>query len=998
MRLETLLCGGIVMPAAQNIGELLSKIISRKVRSSGVKKDQQRDVEKIEEMLVYYRKNSPALKRLSRRADESGLKDSSEYVQFSELRDGYLDTIDELKEKEDAVSADSFADLIEEISAVYKPLHRAEKRFEDAAYKAFEAKKAERDARPTKGELLTAIIENKVPDEIAESNAEVIAKIQEDLKAYLNKDNYLKEIEDKIKSVEMKKEGSDEWKAYAASWTVYKERIDYLLKSGDGKDAPTVQTLASLRDSIDKVYTILVEAETALNEKMKKTLLENYKLAGEALEAHNKLYEERLGVLNGKMDKIRELEADLKHLQNEIEALTKKLVKLKEGTPKYSDLDAKLQNKCTLREQLYDGYKSKKDELEKDYLEFTQGKTTKRDEARITKFVDQREDGSDVEVDATEVVARVKKYTKKSVPDVLKEHEQKFKHFQSLLIKFGVTREAEVMSLTKELEQAKKDIDKLAEEGREAEAAYNALKNTPRSLKDILTGKAYREKKAAKRKLDEKIAAVQRAKQKGADIHRNLIDPSTGPADYNKRSVAEQKKFQEAVDAEKEKAAEALKNKQAARQNMSPKERAIADKEESSSNAKKTLAMCKRNISILKDIIKNNPNGLPYIGQKFDVIRSFRKGGKLNKEGCETWYDNKDINYLLSLVDQLAGKNGIIMEIANDPSTTKESRGNSFVSFKDNVCGQWAMVKHSIYDAAFTKKLMDESESAGKGNESEQKKLEDTVSAFVKLAKNVQAGVEGVEQRMKDQLSGGGKISKLKNKVKSFFGGGDKNSARAKAQTASLLEDCGADLDDTAREFWQAVADFERAGVGPNSWQKKLKGYSKLAKAGYDWLFAVSSFVPLGGSVLKALGLIVTSLNLGLNVSKKIGFNYAWDQDIVNAQDKLSKSCSMLVDKFGKATQIYKKAIADGSGNDALAEQYAVEKALSRIVGYVNSMLLEFSVSCEQEAKKYYQPPFNAHVHEYKRLLYAAKSLVKELMMNLFDAQGYANLPEELKG
>lgn len=998
MCLETLLCGGIVMSAAQNIGELLSKIISRQVRSSGVKKGQRRGVEKIKKMLVYYRGNSPALKRLSKRADESGLKDSSEYVQFSELRGEYLDTIDELKEKEDAVSAVSFADLIEEISAVYKPLHRAEKRFEDAAYKAFEAKKAERDARPTKGELLTAIIENKVPDEIAESNAEVIAEIQEDLKAYLNKDNYLKEIEDKIKSVEMKKEGSDEWKAYAASWTVYKARIDYLLKSGDGKDAPAVQTLASLRDSIDKVYTKLVEAETALNEKMKKTLLENYKLAGEALEVYNKLYEKRLGVLNGKMDKIRELEADLKHLQNEIEALTKKLVKLKEGTPKYSDLYAELQNKRTLHKQLYDKYKSKKDELEKDYLEFMQGKTTKQDEARITKFVDQREYGSDVEVDATEVVARVKEYTKKSIPDVLKEHEQKFKHFQSLLIKFGVTREAEVMSLTKELEQAKKDIDKLAEEGREAEAAYNALKNTPRSLKDILTGKAYREKKAAKQKLDEKMAAVQRAKQKGADIHRNLTDPSTGPADYNKRSVAEQKKFQEAVDAEKEKAAEALKNKQAARQNMSPKERAIADKEESSSNAKKTLAMCKRNISILKDIIKNNPNGLPYIGQKFDVIRSFRKGGKLNKEGCETWYDNKDINHLLSLVDQIAGKNGIIMEIANDPSTTKESRGNSFVSFKDNVYGQWAMVKHSIYDAASTKKLMDESESAGKGNESEQKKLEDTVSAFVKLAKNVQAGVEDVEQGMKDQLSGGGKIRKLKNKVISFFGGGYKNSASAKAQTASLLEDCGADLDDTAREFWQAVADFERAGVGPNSWQKKLKGYSKLAKAGYDWLFAVSSFVPLGGPVLKALGLTVTSLNLGLNVSKKIGFNYAWDQNIVYAQDKLSKSCSELVDKFGKATQIYKKAIADGSGNDALAEQYAVEKALSRIVGYVNSMLLKFSVSCEQEAKKYYQSPFNVNVPEYKRRLYEVKRLVKELTMNLFDAQGYANLPEELKG
>lgn len=984
------------MPAA-NIGELLSKIISREVRSSGVKKYQQRDVEKIEEMLVYYRGNSPALKRLSRRADESGLKDSSEYVQFSKLRYEYLNTIDELKKKEDAASADSFADLIEEISAVYKPLHRAEKRFEDAAYKAFEAKKAERDARPTKGELLTAIIENKVPDEIAESNAEVIAEIQEDLKPYIHEDGYLKDIADKMKSVELS-EQVDEKKQFDEAWDQYVGVVQAYSSDPSGKDAPVDATLNELKDDVNEYYSEMIAAETALNKKMKSTLLENYKLAGEALEVYNKLYEKRLGVLNGKMDKIRELEADLKHLQNEIEALTKKLVKLKEGTPKYSDLDAKLQNKCTLREQLYDGYKSKKDELEKDYLEFTQGKTTKRDEARITKFVDQREDGSDVEVDATEVVARVKEYTKKSIPDVLKEHEQKFKHFQSLLIKFGVTREAEVMSLTKELEQAKKDIDKLAEEGREAEAAYNALKNTPRSLKDILTGKAYREKKAAKRKLDEKIAAVQRAKQRAADIHRNLIDPSTGPADYNKRSVAEQKKFQEAVDAEKEKAAEALKNKQAARQNMSPKERAIADKEESSSNAKKTLAMCKRNIPILKDIIKNNPNGLPYIGQKFDVIRSFRKGGKLNKEGCETWYDNKDINYLLSLVDQLAGKNGIIMEIANDPSTTKESRGNSFVSFKDNVCGQWAMVKHSIYDAAFTKKLMDESESAGKGNESEQKKLEDTVSAFVKLAKNVQAGVEGVEQRMKDQLSGGGKISKLKNKVKSFFGGGDKNSARAKAQTASLLEDCGADLDDTAREFWQAVADFERAGVGPNSWQKKLKGYSKLAKAGYDWLFVVSSFVPLGGSVLKALGLIVTSLNLGLNVSKKIGFNYAWDQDIVNAQDKLSKSCSKLVDEFGKATQIYKRAIADGSGNDALAEQYAVEKALSRIVGYVNSMLLEFSVSCEQEAKKYYQPPFNTHVHEYKRLLYAAKSLVKELMMNLFDAQGYANLPEELKG
>lgn len=997
MCLEILLCGGVVMPAAQNIGELLSKIISRQVRSSGVKKDQQRDVEKIEEMLVYYRGNSPALKRLSKRADESGLKDSSEYVQFRELRDEYLDTIDELKEKEDAVSADSFADLIEEISAVYKPLHRAEKRFEDAAYKAFEAKKAEIDSRLTKGELLTAIIENKVPDEIAESNAEVIAKIQEDLKPYIHEDGYLKDIADKMKSVELS-EQVDEKKQFDEAWDQYVGVVQAYSSDPSGKDAPVDATLNELKDDVNDYYSEMIAAETALNEKMKKTLLENYKLAGETLEAHNKLYEERLGVLNGKMDKIRELEADLKHLQNEIEALTKKLVKLKEGTPKYSDLDAELQNKCTLREQLYDNYKSKKDELEKDYLEFTQGKTTKQDEARITKFVDQREDGSDVEVDATEVVARVKEYTKKSIPDVLKEHEQKFKHFQSLLIKFGVTREAEVMSLTKELEQAKKDIDKLAEEGREAEAAYNALKNTPRSLKDILTGKAYREKKAAKRELDEKIAAVQRAKQRAADIHRNLIDPSTGPADYNKRSVAEQKKFQEAVDAEKEKAAEALKNKQAARQNMSPKERAIADKEESSSNAKKTLAMCKRNISILKDIIKNNPNGLPYIGQKFDVIRSFRKGGKLNKEGCETWYDNKDINYLLSLVDQLAGKNGIIMEIANDPSTTKESRGNSFVSFKDNVCGQWAMVKHSIYDAAFTKKLMDESESAGKGNESEQKKLEDTVSAFVKLAKNVQAGVEGVEQRMKDQLSGGGKISKLKNKVKSFFGGGDKNSARAKAQTASLLEDCGADLDDTAREFWQAVADFERAGVGPNSWQKKLKGYSKLAKAGYDWLFVVSSFVPLGGSVLKALGLIVTSLNLGLNVSKKIGFNYAWDQDIVYAQDKLSKSCSKLVDEFGKATQIYKKAIADGSGNDALAEQYAAEKALSRIVGYVNSMLLEFSVSCEQEAKKYYQPPFNAHVHEYKRRLYELKSLVKELMMNLFDAQGYANLPEELKG
>lgn len=997
MCLETLLCGGIVMSAAQNIGELLSKIISRQVRSSGVKKDQQRDVEKIEEMLVYYRGNSPALKRLSKRADESGLKDSSEYVQFRELRDEYLDTIDELKEKEDAVSADSFADLIEEISAVYKPLHRAEKRFEDAAYKAFEAKKAEIDSRLTKGELLTAIIENKVPDEIAKTNGKVIGEIQEVLKPYIHEDGYLKDIADKMKSVELS-EQVDEKKQFDEAWDQYVGVVQAYSSDPSGKDAPVDATLNELKDDVNEYYSEMIAAETALNEKMKKTLLENYKLAGEALEVYNKLYEKRLGVLNGKMDKIRELEAGLKHCQNEIEALTKKLVKLKEGTPKYSDLDAKLQNKCTLREQLYDGYKSKKDELEKDYLEFTQGKTTKRDEARITKFVDQREDGSDVEVDATEVVARVKEYTKKSIPDVLKEHEQKFKHFQSLLIKFGVTREAEVMSLTKELEQTKKDIDKLAEEGREAEAAYNALKNTPRSLKDILTGKAYREKKAAKRKLDEKIAAVQRAKQKGADIHRNLIDPSTGPADYNKRSVAEQKKFQEAVDAEKEKAAEALKSKQAARQNMSPKERAIADKEESSSNAKKTLAMCKRNISILKDIIKNNPNGLPYIGQKFDVIRSFRKGGKLNKEGCETWYDNKDINYLLSLVDQLAGKNGIIMEIANDPSTTKESRGNSFVSFKDNVCGQWAMVKHSIYDAAFTKKLMDESESAGKGNESEQKKLEDTVSAFVKLAKNVQAGVEGVEQRMKDQLSGGGKISKLKNKVKSFFGGGDKNSARAKAQTASLLEDCGADLDDTAREFWQAVADFERAGVGPNSWQKKLKGYSKLAKTGYDWLFAVSSFVPLGGSVLKALGLIVTSLNLGLNVSKKIGFNYAWDQDIVNAQDKLSKSCSKLVDEFGKATQIYKRAIADGSGNDALAEQYAVEKALSRIVGYVNSMLLEFSVSCEQEAKKYYQPPFNAHVHEYKRRLYELKSLVKELMMNLFDAQGYANLPEELKG
>ena len=997
MRLETLLCGGIVMPAAQNIGELLSKIISRQVRSSGVKKDQQRDVEKIEEMLVYYRGNSPALKRLSKRADESGLKDSSEYVQFSELRGEYLDTIDELKEKEDAVSADSFADLIEEISAVYKPLHRAEKRFEDAAYKAFEAKKAERDARPTKGELLTAIIENKVPDEIAENNAEVIAEIQEVLKPYIHEDGYLKDIADKMKSVELS-EQVDEKKQFDEAWDQYVGVVQAYSSDPSGKDAPVDATLNELKDDVNEYYSEMIAAETALNEKMKKTLLENYKLAGDALEVYNKLYEERLGVLNGEMDKIRELEAGLKHRQNEIEALTKKLEKLKEGTPKYSVLYAELQNKRTLHKQLYDKYKSKKDELEKDYLEFTQGKTTKQDEARITKFVDQREYGSDVEVDATEVVARVKEYTKKSIPDVLKEHEQKFKHFQSLLIKFGVTREAEVMSLTKELEQAKKDIDKLAEEGRKAEAAYNALKNTPRSLKDILTGKAYREKKAAKQKLDEKIAAVQRAKQRAADIHRNLIDPSTGPADYNKRSVAEQKKFQEAVDAEKAKAAEALEKKRTARQEMSPKERAIADKEESSSNAKKTLAMCKRNIPILKDIIKNNPNGLPYIGQKFDVIRSFRKGGKLNKEGCETWYDNKDINYLLSLVDQLAGKNGIIMEIANDPSTTKESRGNSFVSFKDNVCGQWAMVKHSIYDAAFTKKLMDESESAGKGNESEQKKLEDTVSAFVKLAKNVQAGVEGVEQRMKDQLSGGGKISKLKNKVKSFFGGGDKNSARAKAQTASLLEDCGADLDDTAREFWQAVADFERAGVGPNSWQKKLKGYSKLAKAGYDWLFVVSSFVPLGGSVLKALGLIVTSLNLGLNVSKKIGFNYAWDQDIVNAQDKLSKSCSKLVDEFGKATQIYKKAIADGSGNDALAEQYAVEKALSRIVGYVNSMLLEFSVSCEQEAKKYYQPPFNAHVHEYKRLLYAAKSLVKELMMNLFDAQGYANLPEELKG
>ena len=61
-------------------------------------------------------------------------------------------------------------------------------------------------------------------------------------------------------------------------------------------------------------------------------------------------------------------------------------------------------------------------------------------------------------------------------------------------------------------------------------------------------------------------------------------------------------------------------------------------------------------------------------------------------------------------------------------------------------------------------------------------------------------------------------------------------------------------------------------------------------------------------------------------------------------------------------------------------------------------MLLEFSVFCEQEAKKYYQPPFNANVHEYKRLLYEVKRLVKELTMNLFDAQGYANLPEELKG
>lgn len=101
------------MPAA--LGELLSKIISRQVRSSEVKRDQQRDVEKIEEMLVYYKEDGPTLKKLRKRAEDSGLEDSSEYEQFNELREDYVQAIDKLKNKKEGVSPGTLADLIDEL-------------------------------------------------------------------------------------------------------------------------------------------------------------------------------------------------------------------------------------------------------------------------------------------------------------------------------------------------------------------------------------------------------------------------------------------------------------------------------------------------------------------------------------------------------------------------------------------------------------------------------------------------------------------------------------------------------------------------------------------------------------------------------------------------------------------------------------------------------------------------------------------------------------------
>ena len=192
-------------PSYRTTGELLQKLINHTETSSSVPPRQQKSVRSIEKMLVYYGEDSPTLTDLQERTNEAGLADSTEYAYFNETLKRYQTKIDELTKRQSAPADSEVVKLEKDILAVYKPLKKAEKVLEEAIFKAFEAKQAEIDARLTKGELLTAIMENKVPEEIAERNDEVISEIRKALKPYLNEKDYLKEIDDKMESVELNK-------------------------------------------------------------------------------------------------------------------------------------------------------------------------------------------------------------------------------------------------------------------------------------------------------------------------------------------------------------------------------------------------------------------------------------------------------------------------------------------------------------------------------------------------------------------------------------------------------------------------------------------------------------------------------------------------------------------------------------------------------------------------------------------------------------------------
>ncbi len=378
-------------------------------------------------------------------------------------------------------------------------------------------------------------------------------------------------------------------------------------------------------------------------------------------------------------------------------------------------------------------------------------------------------------------------------------------------------------------------------------------------------------------------------------------------------------------------------------------------------NIELCVKTCNQIIPVLKDILKLNPKGFPYIGQPFKVVyKQYRyKNGVPSgvlKEPMQT-----SLSEVKHILDALENFIGIAKWLANCPFTIQSPRGYGFKNLYQDILVAYNKFKFGIDKMQFDLLIS---------------QFKQPLPSMPDLSGKIRQSVDVMTKDVDE-------LSKTVDKI------------RPLVPKSSKLNKIIARITQAQQKFESSTNQLEVV-IKTYGTKAKMEKFNEILGTVCDFLEGVSSVLsdPLILAVGQGVSKMAKSVGKVGSAIAKVLHDSVDNQTMVQAQANISASFKNLNKEYEGASKIFKEYTDQVTKNNTILEKQQIFDEYLVDIDSFNKYLLDLSVAFETAAKNYKMQLVNFHLHEHKRLLFEAKSLFKKICLHLMDQYGYQKLQQ----